>query len=206
MNLPYGPLLIVEDVPNILELLEVTLRFKGYPVVTACNGQEALSRIGDELPSLIITDILMPKMDGFALAFKLRRDPKTCQIPIIFLSATYITPEDKNFALSLGAARFLEKPVDTEEFLLTVAETLTVIPPSLPPPLEEEEFLQGYRRRLEVKMRHKSTQITRMERLLETLPAAQKPAFQALLDEARDHHSQIQGELDDLYHQLEQRQ
>ena len=206
MNLPYGPLLIVEDVPNILELLEVTLQFKGYPVVTACNGQEALKRISDELPSLIITDILMPKMDGFALAFKLRRDPKTCQIPIIFLSATYITPEDKSFALSLGAARFLEKPVDTEEFLLTVAETLTATPPSLPPPLEEEEFLQGYRRRLEVKMRHKSTQITRMERLLETLPAAQKPAFQALLDEARDHHSQIQGELDDLYHQLEQRQ
>ena len=206
MNFPYGPLLIVEDVPNILELLEVTLRFKGYPVVTASNGQEALTRISAELPSLIITDILMPKMDGFALAFKLRRDPKTCQIPIIFLSATYITPEDKNFALSLGAARFLEKPVDTEEFLLTVAETLTVTPPALPPPLEEEEFLHGYRRRLEVKMRHKSTQITRMERLLETLPAAQKPAFQALLDEARDHHSQIQGELDDLYHQLEQRQ
>jgi CheY-like chemotaxis protein len=206
MNLPYGPLLIVEDVPNILELLEVTLRYKGYPVVTACNGQEALNRISNELPSLIITDILMPKMDGFALAFKLRRDPKTRQIPIIFLSATYITPEDKNFALSLGAARFLEKPVDTEEFLLTVAETMTATPPSLPPPLEEEEFLQGYRRRLEVKMRHKSTQITRMERLLETLPATQKPAFQALLDEARDHHSQIQSELDDLYHQLEQHQ
>ena len=206
MNLPYGPLLIVEDVPNILELLEVTLRFKGYPVVTACDGQEALERITNEVPSLIITDILMPKMDGFALAFKLRRDPKTSQIPIIFLSATYITPEDKNFALSLGAVRFLEKPVDTEEFLLTIAEVLTATPPLLPPPLEEEEFLQGYRRRLEVKMRHKSTQITRMERLLETLPAAQKPAFQALLDEARDHHSQIQGELDDLYHQIEERQ
>lgn len=113
MAIPHGPLLIVEDVPHILELLEVTLRFKGYPVVTASNGEEALAAIDKELPAMVITDILMPKLDGFALAHRLRANPKTSQIPIIFLSATYVTPEDKRFALSLGAARFLEKPVDT---------------------------------------------------------------------------------------------
>ena len=118
MNIPYGPILVVEDVPNVLELLEVTLRFKGYPVVTARNGHEALDCIDRERPALIITDILMPKMDGYALAHAIRKDPRTRQIPIIFLSATYVTPEDKKFALSLGAVRFLEKPVDTEEFLL----------------------------------------------------------------------------------------
>ena len=115
MNIPYGPILVVEDVPNILELLAVTLRFKGYPVVTATNGQEALEKIDEERPALIITDILMPKMDGFALVQKLRTNPKTQKIPLIFLSATYVTPEDKEFALSLGAVKFLEKPVDTED-------------------------------------------------------------------------------------------
>src|SRR4030042_4914880 len=102
MNIPHGPILVVEDVPNILELLEVTLRFKGYPVVTALNGQAALDRIAEERPALVITDILMPKLDGFALVQKLRNDPQTSNIPIIFLSATYLTPEDKTVAMSLG--------------------------------------------------------------------------------------------------------
>jgi CheY-like chemotaxis protein len=204
MNIPYGPILVVEDVPNILELLEVTLRFKGYPVVTAHNGQEALERIAEQHPALMITDILMPKLDGFALVQRLRTDPKTTDIPIIFLSATYVTPEDKAFALSLGAIRFLEKPVDTEEFLLTVAEVLTAGPSTVPRPMQEMEFYRGYRERLENKLRHKINQIQRTERLLETLPEEQKQAFLNLLDEARGHRVEIQKELDELYRLLEQ--
>lgn len=203
MSIPYGPILIVEDVPHILQLIEVTLRFKGYPVITATNGLEALERIEKEKPALVITDILMPKMDGFALVQKLRTNPKTSRIPIIFLSATYVTPEDKDFALSLGAVRFLEKPVDTEEFLLTVAEVLTIGPSTLPRPLGEEEFYKGYRERLEFKLRHKINQIQRIERLLESLPEEQRPAFQTLLEEARNHRDEIQKELDELYRLLE---
>jgi CheY-like chemotaxis protein len=204
MSAAYGPLLVVEDFPNILELLEVTLRFKGYRVNTARNGEEALAHIAIEHPALVITDILMPKMDGYTLAYRLRSHPDTCQIPLIFLSATYLTPEDKKFALSLGAARFLEKPVDTEEFLLTVAEVLSSGPATTPPPLGEREFFKGYRERLEVKLRHKNSQILRTERLLETLPDAQKPAFKVLLNEELDHRDQIQRELDELYHFLNQ--
>jgi DNA-binding response OmpR family regulator len=203
MNIPYGPLLVVEDFPNILELLEITLKFKGYPVVTARNGQEALDFTQREHPALVITDILMPKLDGFALVQKLRANPKTSQIPIIFLSATFITPEDKDFAMRLGAARFLEKPVDTEEFLLTVAEVLTLGPPKVPPPMGERDFYRGYRERLDEKLRHKNAQIERTTRLLETLPDDQKPAFQALLEEAYSHRREIQGELDELYLLLE---
>ena len=200
-----GPLLVVEDIPNVLELLEVTLRFKGYPVVTARNGAEAIEVINRERPALVITDILMPKMDGYALVQRIRTDPKLRHIPVVFLSATYITPEDKAFALSLGAVRFLEKPVDTEEFLLTIAEILTGSSPAvLPEPMKEEDFYQGYRERLEAKLRHKITQITRTERLLLTLTAEQKPAFEALLAEARTHRDDIQHELDELYKLLEQ--
>ncbi len=207
MNIPYGPVLVVEDVPNVLELLEVTLRFKGYPVVTARNGQEALECIVRERPAIIITDILMPKMDGYALAHAVRKDPRTRQIPIIFLSATYVTPEDKKFALSLGAVRFLEKPVDTEDFLLTIAEILTMGTPSnVPAPMPETEFFEGYRERLEQKLRHKSTQISRTERLLQTLPDEQRPAFEALLKQASGDRDEIQTELDQLYKILNEMQ
>jgi CheY-like chemotaxis protein len=204
MNIPFGPILVVEDIPNVRDLLTVTLRFKGYPVITANNGQEALEQIARELPALVITDILMPKMDGYALAQKLRTNPHTHQIPIIFLSATYVTPEDRAFALSLGAVRFMEKPVDTEEFLLTVAEILTQGPTAVPEPLTDVDFYRGYRERLESKLHHKNAQINRTERLLQTLPHEQRLSFEALLAEEQTHRSEIQAELDQLYKLLEQ--
>jgi CheY-like chemotaxis protein len=198
MTIPYGPILIVEDIPNILELLDITLRLKGYPTVTARNGQEALERIAGQHPALVITDILMPRLDGFALVHHLRIDPETSNVPIIFLSATYVTPEDKAFAMSLGAVRFLEKPVDTEEFLLTVAEVLTDGPATAQRPMGEQEFYRGYRDRLEYKLRHKLGQIQRTERLLQSLPEEQKPAFRSLLEEACGQRDAIQHELNQL--------
>ena len=197
------PILVVEDVPNILELLDVTLRFKGYPVITACNGEEALKIVPDRPPALVITDIMMPKMDGYTLAFNLRRNPKTSHIPIIFLSATYVTPEDKAFAMSLGAVRFMEKPVDTEDFLLTVAEVLTNPNGALSPPMDKQQFLDGYRRRLEVKLGHKNAQIVRNERLLQTLPDSLKGSFKEMLKDNYAQRDQIQYELDEIYTRLE---
>ncbi len=198
MSIPYGPILVVEDNLNVLELLEVTLRFKGYPVVTAHNGQEALQAIARERPAVVITDILMPKLDGYSLAHALRKDPHTASIPIIFISATYITPDDKKFALSLGAIRFIEKPIDTEDFLLSVAEVLTQAPTSKAPVIDERSFYSGYRDRLESKLRHKVTQISRIERLLQTLPVEQRSAFEALQTNAINDRDEIQGELDEL--------
>lgn len=203
MTTSYGPILIVEDVPNVLELLEVTLRFKGYAVITARNGEEALEAISKTRPMLIITDILMPKMDGYAFVQKLRINPATRAIPVVFLSATYVTPEDKQFALSLGAARFMEKPIDTEDFLLTVAEIVTQQPFTQPQPLDMERFYNGYRTRLEDKLRHKNSQIARAERLLPTLPPDQKPAFEALLQQSMRDRDEIQSELYDIYTTIE---
>ncbi|HRQ32594.1 MAG TPA: response regulator [Anaerolineales bacterium] len=202
MNAVNGPILVVEDVPNVLELLEVTLRFKGYAVSSARNGEEALEVIAKQRPALIVTDILMPKLDGYAFVQKLRLDPVTRSIPVIFLSATYVTPEDKEFALSLGASRFMEKPIDTEDFLLTVAE-LIVQQPAQARPLDMETFYVGYRTRLENKLRHKNSQIVRAERLLATLPLDQKPAFEALLQQSTRDRDEIQAELYDIYKTLE---
>ena len=84
-----------------------------------------------------------------------------------------------------------------------ISSVKTAGPATLPKPLGEREFYIGYRERLEHKMRHKINQIQRTERLLETLPEEQKPAFKALLDEACGHRDEIQKELDELYQLLE---
>jgi len=198
MNAAYGPILVVEDVPNILDLIDITLRFKGYKVMTARNGQEGLERIAEQLPALIITDILMPTMDGYAFVQALRTNPKTMQIPVIFLSATYVTPEDKAFAMSLGASRFIEKPIDTEEFLLTIAELLVEGHSTTPRPLAQHDFYLGYRARLENKLRHKRSQISRAQRLIPTLPPEQKDSYRTLLEQAVHDRDQIDAELQEL--------
>lgn len=202
METNQSPILVVEDMLQIRGLLEVTLRFEGHPVESASNGEEALEMIKERHPALIISDILMPKMDGFAMLYNLRKNPETRDIPVIFLSATYVTKEDKDFALSLGAARFLEKPIDTADFLLTIGEVLAEGGGPLPNPLEEPDFFEGYRSRLENKLRQKNQQIERTKRLLETLPPAQKPAFESLLEESLEHRSQIIKELEEIIQTL----
>jgi CheY-like chemotaxis protein len=198
MTNPRGPLLVVEDIPNVLELLEVTLRFQGYEVISAHNGEEALEILETETPALIITDILMPKLDGFSFVQELRGNPKTLNIPVIFLSATYVTPEDRTFAMSLGASRFIEKPIDTEDFLLTIAEILTQEQITIPRPLPQPQFYSGYRARLETKLQHKNRQIARIERLLPTLDPDQKTSFEKLYEQALQDRDEIMVELDAL--------
>jgi CheY-like chemotaxis protein len=204
MSSQHGPILIVEDIPHILELLEVTLKFKGYDVVTARNGDEALEYIASEKPALILTDILMPKLDGYALAQRVRSDPQTRHIPIIFVSATFITEEDKQFALSLGAVRFLEKPIEASELLLTVAEVLTGDMIEQPAPLASRAFHKGYSDRLQEKLQQKENQIRRAQRLVETVPAEQRPAFEALLAQTKVQRDQIIEELQTIEDLLSQ--
>jgi CheY-like chemotaxis protein len=199
-----GPILLVEDIPNVLELLEVTLRFKGYRVNSARDGLEALEALQRERPALVITDILMPRLDGYALVYRLRSNPETRSIPIIFLSATYVSPDDRDFALKLGAVRFIEKPIDTEEFLLTVAEVLAQGPNVESTPLQEELFYQGYRERLEQKLRHKNSQIERLERVIPTLPKEQKPSFKKMLEQAKKDAETIKAELQETYRILDE--
>lgn len=193
-----GTILVVEDLEQIRELLKVTLEFHGYAVTTAKNGLEALELIEKQPSDLIITDLLMPKMDGYAMIYQLRRNKDTRDIPIIVLSATYVSSEDKEFALSLGAVSFLEKPIDTADFLLTVGETLAMEKKSRENKLDDLAFFQGYRKRLEGKLQQKTQQIARTERLLKTLPDMQKAVFQSMLDEARVHRKEILIELEDI--------
>jgi hypothetical protein len=105
--------------------------------------------------------------------------------------------------MSLGAVRFMEKPVDTEDFLLTVAEVLTNSNADLSPPMDKQQFMEGYRRRLEVKLSHKNAQIVRNERLLKTLPDSLKGSFEEMLEDNYAQRDQIQWELDEIHQRLE---
>lgn len=198
-----GYILIVEDVPDILRLLEETLKFKGYRAVTAFNGQEALERIRRERPALVITDIMMPKLDGFGLVHRLRINPETRNIPVIFLTATYVALEDKAFALNIGATRFIEKPVNFEKFLETVEQLFTQGAPADPPLMSEAEFYEGYRQRLEKKLNQKNIQITRDERLLETIPEEEKSTFRASLQSAINERNELRRLLEELNARIE---
>src|SRR4030095_9080239 len=203
MNTQTGYLLVVEDILDILNLLEATLKFKGYRVVTAHNGEEALEIVNKDRPDLIIADILMPKMDGFSMVHRLRINPETRRIPVVFLSATYVAPEDKAFALSLGATRFIEKPVDLPTFLPIIEKILQQGVPTSVEPLNEYEFYDGYRKRLEIKLSQKNIQIARDERLLDTLSEDEKVAFKKSLEQAIEERKEIQALLDQIRERLE---
>jgi CheY-like chemotaxis protein len=195
-------LLVVDDIPDILNLLDTTLKFKGYRVTTARNGEEALDAIKKERPALIVTDILMPKMDGFSLVHRLRISPETRDIPVVFLSATYVLPEDKEFALTLGVTRFIEKPVDLETFLPVISELLSQGTTAFEP-LNEFDFYDGYRKRLEIKLKHKNIQIARDEHLIGTLPEEERKSIKINLGHSISERDEIQHLLDEINEQLE---
>ncbi len=202
MNTKQGYLLVVEDIPDILHLLNTTLTFKGYRVETACDGQEALELIEREPADLIVTDILMPRMDGFILVHSLRTHPETRDIPVIFLSATYIDPEDKAFALTIGVTHFIEKPVNFDEFLPTIAELLKRGKTAPSGNINEIEFYQGYLKRLKIKLDHKTKQIARDQRLMETPTAGDKLHLEASLQTAIRERQEIQHLLEETREKL----
>jgi len=163
-----GYLLIVEDDLDILNLLQTTLKFSGYRVKTARNGSEALDVVAQEHPKVVIADIMMPKLDGFGFVHRLRINPETRAIPVVFITATFVSAEDRDFALNIGATRFIQKPLNLDEFLETIRELLQSRTPLVFEPLDENKFYEEYKRRLEEKLEQKNMQIARDTHLLNT--------------------------------------
>ena len=145
----------------------------------------------------------MPKLDGFGLVHRLRINPETRNIPVIFLTATYVQLEDKAFALNIGVTRFIEKPVNFEKFLGTIQELLTEGAPVNPPRMSEAEFYEGYRQRLEKKLNQKITQIARDERLLTSISEDEKSTFRASLQLAMNERDELERLLSELQTRIE---
>lgn len=203
MNTATDYLLVVEDDPDILKLLDAALTFRGYQVVTAHNGKEGLEAVQTKRPAIVIADIMMPKLDGFGLVHRLRINPQTRDIPVVFITATYVAREDREFALSIGATRFLQKPIDLEKFLIMIAELLKQGRPSVIGPFNELDFYNEYRTRLEAKLDEKNKQIARDEHLLTTDADKEDQALQVSLHQAMLERDELKLLLHQIHEQLE---
>ncbi len=115
--------LVVDDDPDVARFVEVNLRSAGYNVTVASNGEEAMDRALELRPDLVLLDVMMPKMDGFEVAQRLRRDSRTSSSSIIMLTAKALS-SDKVLGLSSGADDYIIKPFDPVELLARVKGTL----------------------------------------------------------------------------------
>jgi len=117
-------ILIAEDDKDLKTILETTLEINGYTVTSAADGAQALALAKKTAPDLIISDILMPNMDGYTFCLELKKDAQLKTIPFIFYTATYIEEKDKELALSMGVSRFIVKPIEMDKLLKIIEEVL----------------------------------------------------------------------------------
>ena len=168
-------------------MLETLLKGSGYEVVSAKNGVEALEKLKKDFFEMIISDILMPKMDGFQLCRECKSDDTLRKIPFVFYTATYTDKKDEEFALSLGAEKFIIKPADPDVFLSILEgvikeyqERALVAPKK---PIEKEEvYLAEYNKRLIQKLEKKMLDLEKAHKELEE--SEQK--YRELIDNAND--------------------
>ena len=116
-------LLLIDDDPNLILLVKDYLEFRGYEVVTAENGREALEVLEHDIPDMIICDVMMPEMDGYSLVKHVREDARTSWIPVLFLSAKGQS-QDRVKGLNTGADVYMVKPFEPEELVAQVESSL----------------------------------------------------------------------------------
>ena len=152
--------LIVDDQPINQKLLYATLEAEGHTVAKAADGVEALQFLESHGVDAIISDILMPRMDGYRLCSEVRKRKEFEHLPFIHYSATYISPSDEKLSFDLGADVFLRKPARAEEIVdalrrVTSKEhkvrATSVIP--------ESDIMKQYSKRLVAKLEHKNLEL-----------------------------------------------
>jgi PAS domain S-box-containing protein len=160
--------LIVDDQFENSYILETILKGNGHMTVTAANGAEGLEAAGKEVFDLIIADILMPVMDGFNFCREVKKNKDLSAIPFIFYTATYTDPKDEEFALSLGADRFVLKPQDPDELMTIIEDVIGKAKNGSnkkeESPKPENVILKEYNQVLIHKLEDKMLQLERSER------------------------------------------
>ncbi len=118
-------ILIVEDEPHVRDLIKIILEMEGFEILLASNGKEALDIIHKNPPHLVITDIMMPEMDGIQLFLTLRDSEETSSIPVVMLTVKSQMEDIKSASL-LGVDAYLTKPFDPRELIGIVREKLNI--------------------------------------------------------------------------------
>ena len=159
-------ILVTEDNPQSLYLLEQYFSRRGHEVWSATNGRDGLALCHTRgRPDAVVSDALMPFMDGFEFCDAIRRDPKLSSVPYVLYTATYTAESDERFALSLGVDRFVVKPIEPERLLAIVEEVVAEVrgKPArtvAPSPLATSQ-LQEYTRMVLVKLEDKLLELSR---------------------------------------------
>jgi CheY-like chemotaxis protein len=173
-------ILIVDDNQQNLYMLQVLLFAKGYEVEQASNGADALEQAHRNPPEIVVSDILMPVMDGFALCRAWQEDKRLKKVPFIFYTSTYTNPHDEDFAIKLGAERFVLKPMEPDKFLALLQETLETHKAGklagTRQPLGEAKFYKEYNAVLIRKLEDKVLQLEEKNHSLELDIAERKQA------------------------------
>jgi len=164
--------LIVEDSELNRKLLEASLEAEGLEVLVAEDGLEALEVLGRERVDAVISDILMPRIDGYRLCYEIRNDDRLKAIPIIIYSASYISPADEKLALDIGADSFLKKPASTQQMLTALNQAVSTprADPDKPNRSQAElEVMKDYSERLIDKLQQRNKELENArQQLLET--------------------------------------
>jgi CheY-like chemotaxis protein len=116
-------ILLIEDNLDLIEIMRVFLTYRGYRVLVAQNGFKAIEIVRFELPDLVITDVMLEEMDGVQIAIQLRKDPKTCHIPILALTAKTFS-ENEDEILPKVFDDFLKKPANLHQFEAKIQKVL----------------------------------------------------------------------------------
>jgi putative two-component system response regulator len=150
--------LVVDDLAYGLRTLRAIFQSAGYEVSAARDGQEALESVRANRPDFVITDVLMPRLDGFQLCRAIKTDPALADIPVLFYTGDYTDAADREFGASLGAAGYLTKPLEPKELLQEVSRVLGHTEPALKPRSHlRETFAAAYADRLAAKLQEKVT-------------------------------------------------
>lgn len=173
--------LIVDDQPANLKLLQAQLEGAGHAVISALNGVEALEKLDLGTVDLVISDILMPQMDGYRLCNEIRARPSLGQLPFIFYTATCTSPGDEKLCYDLGADKYLRKPTPARELLAAVEEAVRAPRACSTPALDEGTVLREYSERLVEKLEAKNIELMRSENQLRLI-VEHSPAAIAMLD------------------------
>jgi len=153
-------ILIIDDKEENRYLLEKLLEGVGYEVISAINGKDALEKLRSDGFKMIISDILMPEMDGFQFLKNVKDDNNLKNIPFVFYTATYTSDEDKKFGLKLGADEYILKPLNPEELIKIVQSIIVDVESGeykskKPVTEKEEEIFKLYNERLVQKLEKK---------------------------------------------------